>query len=68
LSIDKNRRHRGKDARDSPLLGEGDAVAEGGDVVIGGEQGDQAYGQAREALGDAETIKAEAATGSWCAF
>ncbi|MDH4405054.1 MAG: hypothetical protein QE276_03435 [Cyanobium sp. D14.bin.5] len=41
MSVDKNCCHRGSDARDSPLLGEGEDVAEEVDVVIGGEQGDQ---------------------------
>jgi hypothetical protein len=40
------------------LLLERQVVAEEGDVVIGGEQGDQAEGQAADGLGDAEAIKA----------
>jgi hypothetical protein len=40
------------------LLLELEAVAEEGDVVIGGEQGDQAEGQAADGLGDAGAIEA----------
>jgi hypothetical protein len=42
LSIDNNCRQRGSDERDSPLLLERDTAAEDGDVVIGGEESDQA--------------------------
>jgi len=42
LSIDKNCRHRGSDEKGSPLLWELEACGGEGDVVIGGEQGDQA--------------------------
>ena len=41
LSVDKNERQRGSDAGDTPLLGDWDGVAEEGEVVIGGEEGDQ---------------------------
>jgi hypothetical protein len=44
LSIDNHCRHRGNDENDPPLLLELEAVAGEGDVVIGGEQGDQAEG------------------------
>jgi hypothetical protein len=59
LSIDKNCRHRGKDEKDSPLLLELEADAEGGDVVIGGEQGDQAEDETPDRLGGAEAIETE---------
>ena len=65
MSIDKNCRHRGSDENDAPLLLELEVVAGDGDVVIGGEQGDQAEGQAADGLGDAEAIEAFAATGCW---
>jgi hypothetical protein len=41
LSIDKNQRQRGSDEPDAPLLLEGDGAANGGDVVIGGEERNQ---------------------------
>jgi hypothetical protein len=42
LRVDKNCRHRGNDEKDSPLLLEADTAAEGGDVVIGRKESDQA--------------------------
>jgi len=41
LSIDKNKRQRGSDEPDAPLLLERDGAADEGDVVIGGEQRNQ---------------------------
>ncbi|MGA1304725.1 MAG: hypothetical protein ACO3ZD_11850 [Cyanobium sp.] len=41
MSIDKNQRQRGSDEPDAPLLLEGDGAANGGDVVIGGEERNQ---------------------------
>jgi hypothetical protein len=41
------------------LLLEGDPVAAEGDVVIGGEQGDQAENEATQGLGDAKTVESE---------
>jgi hypothetical protein len=58
LSIDKNERHGGSDAGDSPLLRERHASAGEGDVVIGGEQGDQSDEQARDGLQPAKPIEA----------
>lgn len=58
LSIDKNERHGGSDAGDSPLLRERQASAGEGDVVIGGEQGDQTDEQARDGLQPAKPIEA----------
>jgi hypothetical protein len=58
FSIDKNCRHRGSDEKDSPLLLELDACAGEGDVVIGGEQGNQAEEQATDGLEPAEPIEA----------
>ena len=58
LSIDKKERQRGSDAGDSPLLGDGDGVAEDGEVVIGGEEGDQGENHSTERLGDPEAIQA----------
>ena len=57
LSIDKNERHGGSDAGDSPLLRERQASAGEGDVVIGGEQGDQGEHGAAEDLEGAESIE-----------
>ncbi|MEB3260509.1 MAG: hypothetical protein VKP63_07785 [Cyanobacteriota bacterium] len=56
MSVDKNCRHRGRDERDSPLLLELQGAASEGDVVIGGEQGDQA-----EHLEQTQAIKAQPA-------
>ncbi len=57
--LNKNCRHRGKDARDSPLLGEGEGASGEIDVVIGGEQGDQTEEQAAEGLHHAKPIEAQ---------
>jgi hypothetical protein len=58
LSIDNHCRHRGSDKKGSPLLLEREACAGEGDVVIGGEQGDQAEQQAADGLDEAEPIEA----------
>jgi hypothetical protein len=58
LSIDKNCRHRGNDEGDAPLLLEADAAAEGGDVVIGGKQSDQAEDHSPAGLDGTEVIQA----------
>jgi hypothetical protein len=58
LSIDKKERHRGSDAGDSPLLGELEGAAGEGDVVIGGEEGNQGKNHPSERLGDPEAIQA----------
>jgi hypothetical protein len=58
LSIDKKERHRGSDAGDSPLLGELECAAGEGDVVIGGEKGNQGKNHPTERLGDPEAIQA----------
>ncbi len=63
MSIDNNCRQRGNDERDSPLLLERDGGAEEGDVVIGGEEGDQADGDAAEYLEHTEAIKAQPVAG-----
>jgi hypothetical protein len=63
LSIDNNCRQRGSDETDSPLLLELEGAAEGGDVVIGGEESDQADGDAAEHLEHTEAIKAQPAVG-----
>jgi hypothetical protein len=57
LSIDKNCRHRGNDEKDSPLLLEREADAEDADVVIGGEQGDQAEDETSDGLGGAKAVE-----------
>ena len=57
LSVDSNCRHRGSDAGDAPLLLEPDADAGEGDVVIGGEQSDQAGDQPADGLGKAEAVE-----------
>ena len=59
LSIDNHCRHRGSDEGDAPLLLEADAVAEGRDVVIGGEQGDQAKDDTADGLGETQAIEVE---------
>jgi hypothetical protein len=65
LSIDNNCRQRGSDENDSPLLLELEGAPECGDVVIGGEEGNQADGDAAEHLGHTQAIEAEPAAG-WC--
>ena len=59
FSIDKNCRHRGNDEQDSPLLLEREVAASDVDVVIGGEQGDQAKSKATDGLGEAEPVETE---------
>jgi hypothetical protein len=61
LSIDKNDRHRGSDEGDAPLLGDGDVAPCEGEVVIGGEEGDQAKSKATDGLGETEPIETEPA-------
>jgi hypothetical protein len=63
LSIDNNCRQRGSDENDSPLLLERDTAAEGGDVVIGGKEGNQAEGDAAEHLKHADVVEAQPAAG-----
>jgi hypothetical protein len=58
LRVDKNCRHRGNDEKDSPLLLEADAAAEGGDVVIGGKECDQAKNHSPTGLDGTEVIQA----------
>jgi hypothetical protein len=43
-----------------------EGAAEGGDVVIGGKEGDQAESEAAEHLQDAEAIEAQPAAGEFC--
>jgi hypothetical protein len=62
LSIESNERHRGSDAGDSPLLGDGDGVTEEGEVVIGGEEGNQTQHRTAQRLCDAETIQTRPGT------
>jgi hypothetical protein len=65
LRVDKNDRHRGSDEGDAPLLLEADAAAEGGDVVIGGKECDQAKDHPPAGLDGTEVI--QAGPGSlWC--
>ncbi|MCX5952024.1 MAG: hypothetical protein NTZ40_00660 [Cyanobacteria bacterium] len=59
MSIDKKYRHRGKDEGDAPLLRDGEGASADGDVVIGGEQGDQAEGKAAYCLGETDPVEAE---------
>ena len=58
LRVDKNCRHRGSDEGDTPLLLEGDAAAEGVDVVIGGKECDQAKDHSPAGLDGTEVIQA----------
>jgi hypothetical protein len=48
------------------LLLEVEGAAEEGDVVIGGEEGAQAEGEAAEHLEHARTIEAQPAACEWC--
>jgi hypothetical protein len=57
LSIDNHCRHRGNNENDPSLLLELEAAAGEGDVVIGGEQGDQSDGKPAEGLGGAEAVE-----------
>ena len=43
------------------MLGDGEVAPGDGEVVIGGEQGDQAKGEATNGLGEAEPIETEPA-------
>ena len=43
------------------MLGDGDVAPGDGEVVIGGEEGDQAEGKAADSLGEAEPIETEPA-------
>jgi hypothetical protein len=61
LSIDKNDRHRDSDEGNAPLLGDGDVAPGDGEVVTGGEEGDQAKGKATNGLGEAEAVETEPA-------
>ena len=53
----KNCRQRGNDEGYTPLLGDGDVAPGEGEVVIGGEEGDQAEGKAADGLGETEAIE-----------
>ncbi|MFN6338824.1 MAG: hypothetical protein ACK41W_08900 [Cyanobacteriota bacterium] len=59
MSIDKNDRRRGGDEGDAPWLGNGDVAPGDGEVVMGGEEGDQAKGKATDGLGEAEAVETE---------
>jgi hypothetical protein len=63
IGYDNNCRQRGSDENDSPLLLERDGAAEDADMVIGGEQGNQAEGDAAEHMEHAEAIEAQPAAG-----
>ncbi len=63
FGYDNNCRQRGSDENDSPLLLELEGAAKEGDMVIGGEQGNQADGDASEHLEHAEAIEAQPAAG-----
>ncbi|MBM5817524.1 MAG: hypothetical protein FJ083_13360 [Cyanobacteria bacterium K_Offshore_surface_m2_239] len=58
MSVDNKERHRGSDEGDAPLLGDGEGAAEEGEVVIGGEEGDQADGKAAGGSDQAKAIEA----------
>ena len=47
------------------MLLEADGEAEEGDMVIGGEESDQAEGNATDGLGDTETVQAKLAEIDW---
>ncbi|MCX5953189.1 MAG: hypothetical protein NTZ40_06795 [Cyanobacteria bacterium] len=65
LRVDNHCRHRGSDEGDAPLLLEADVVAEGGDVVIGGKESDQAEKQTATGLDGTEVIQAGPGA-LWC--
>jgi hypothetical protein len=58
LSIDNHKRQRGSDEPDAPLLLEGDGAANGGDVVIGGEERNQGDDDAGRGFQQALAIEA----------
>jgi len=62
----KNCCHRGSDEGDAPLLLEADAAAEGGDVVIGGKECDQAKDHSPAGLDGTEVIQAGPGALWWC--
>jgi len=64
LRVDKNCRHRDNDEGDAPLLLEADTAAEGGDVVIGGKESDQAKDHSPAGLDGTEVI--QAGPGAFC--
>ncbi|MFN7899899.1 MAG: hypothetical protein ACK5N0_09595 [Synechococcaceae cyanobacterium] len=43
------------------MLRDGEVASSDGEVVIGGEEGDQAEGKATDGLGDTEQVKSEGA-------
>ena len=43
------------------MLGDGDVAPGDGEVVIGGEKGDQAEGKATDGLGETEPVESEPA-------
>ena len=43
------------------MLGDGEVASGEGEVVIGGEEGDQAEGEATDGLGDTELVQPEEA-------
>jgi hypothetical protein len=43
------------------LLGDGEVASSDGEVVIGGEECDQAEGEATDGLGDTELVQSEGA-------
>ena len=57
----KNCRHRGSDEGNAPWLGDGEIEAGEGEVVIGGEEGDQAEDEAAQGLEDPWRIEAQPA-------
>ncbi len=61
FGYDKNNRHRGSDEGDAPWLGDGEVAPGDGEVVIGGEEGNQAKGKATDGLGEAEPVETERA-------
>jgi hypothetical protein len=66
LSIDKNDRHRGSEEGNTPLLGDGDVAPDDEEVVIGGEEGDQAKSEATDGLGETEPVETKPAeTEAW---
>jgi hypothetical protein len=61
LSIDKNKRHRGSDAPDAPLLLELDGAGGEGDVVIGRQQSNQRNHEAAQGLDPTRAVETQEA-------
>ncbi|MFI0404023.1 MAG: hypothetical protein ACH34U_14060 [Cyanobium sp.] len=59
MSIDNHCRHRGSDERDAQLLLKVEGVSGEGDVVIGGEERDQAEGKAANGFRQPQPVETQ---------